>query len=138
MLGKKSSIIKLNDLVYKERQDVEKQARVADDWMTNVFGLTAIHPGSSTGGVLDRTKIGKLEGTCSMSLCNPASQKMLKVTDYKLNQCNLCNCCHMQNCSGYFLYHKKRVYQEIRRQTIRLTKKKEKEFVDLGLDTKNM
>jgi hypothetical protein len=31
MLGKNSSIIELNDLVYKERHDVEKQARVADD-----------------------------------------------------------------------------------------------------------
>jgi hypothetical protein len=30
MLGKKSSIIEVNDLVYKERHDVEKQARVAD------------------------------------------------------------------------------------------------------------
>jgi hypothetical protein len=41
MLGKKYSIIELNDLVYKERHDVKKQARVADDWTTNVFGLTA-------------------------------------------------------------------------------------------------
>jgi hypothetical protein len=36
MLGKKSSIIKLHDLIYKERDDVETQARVADDWMTNI------------------------------------------------------------------------------------------------------
>jgi hypothetical protein len=64
MLGKKSSIIELNDLVYKERHDVKKQARVADDWMINVFGLTAIHPGSSTDGVLDRKNIWKPEGTC--------------------------------------------------------------------------
>jgi hypothetical protein len=52
MLGKKSRIIELNDLVYKERHDVEKQAQVADDWMTNVFGLTSIHPGTSTGSLL--------------------------------------------------------------------------------------
>jgi hypothetical protein len=54
-LGDKSSIIELHDLVYKEIHDVKKQARVAADCMTNVFGLTVIHPGSSTGGVLDRT-----------------------------------------------------------------------------------
>jgi hypothetical protein len=52
---------------------------VADDWMTNVFGLTAIHPGSSTGGVLDRTKIGKQEGTCETQLSHPASQKLSPV-----------------------------------------------------------
>jgi hypothetical protein len=66
MLGKKSNIIELNDLVYKERHDVKKEARVADDWITNIFGITAIHPGSSTGGALDRTKIGKLEGSVSV------------------------------------------------------------------------
>jgi hypothetical protein len=62
MLGKKSSIIDLNYLIYNKRQDVKKQARVADDWITNVFGLTSIHHGSSTGGFLDKTKIGKPEG----------------------------------------------------------------------------
>jgi hypothetical protein len=122
MLGKKSSIIELNDLVYKERHDVKKQARVADDWMMNVFGLTAIHPGSSTGGVLDRKNIGKREGTCKTPLCRPASQKLLKVTDYKLHLCTLCNCCQMHNCKGYYLYHKN-AYQEIRGYTIRLIKK---------------
>jgi hypothetical protein len=59
MLGKKSSIIELNDLVYKERHDVKKQAQMTDDWMTNVFVLTLIHPGTSTGSVLDRTMVGK-------------------------------------------------------------------------------
>jgi hypothetical protein len=106
-LGKKSNIIELNDLVYKERHYVEKQAIVDDDWMTNIFGLTAIHPGSSTGGVMYRTKIGKPEGTCETPLCHPASQKLSQVTDYKLDLCNLCNCCQMHNCSGYCLYHKK-------------------------------
>jgi hypothetical protein len=108
MLGKKSNIIELNDLVNKERNDVKKQASVADDWMTNIFGLTAIHLGSSTGGVMDRTKIGKLKGTCKTPLCHPASQNMSQVTAYKLDLCNLCNCCQMHNCSGYCLYHQKR------------------------------
>jgi hypothetical protein len=72
MLGKKSNIIELNEIVYKERHDVKKQAREADDWMTNVFGLTAIHPGSSMGDVLDRTNIGKPEGTCETQLSHPA------------------------------------------------------------------
>jgi hypothetical protein len=31
MLGKKPSIIELNDLMYKEIHDVEKQAQLADD-----------------------------------------------------------------------------------------------------------
>jgi hypothetical protein len=108
MLGKKSNIIELNDLVYKERHDVEKQARVADDWMMNIFGLTAIHPGSSMGGVLDRTKIGKPEGTCERQLSHPASQNLSQVTDYKLDLCNLCNFFQMHNYSGYCLYHQKR------------------------------
>jgi hypothetical protein len=74
MLGKKSNITELNDIVYKEIHDVKKQARVADDWMNNVFGLTVIHPGRSTGGVLDRTKIGKQEGKCETQLSHPVSQ----------------------------------------------------------------
>jgi hypothetical protein len=81
---------------------------VADDWMTNAFGLTAIHHGSSTGSVLDRTKIGKPEGTCETQLSHPASQKMSQVTYHKLDLCNLCNCFQMHNCSGYFFYHQKR------------------------------
>jgi hypothetical protein len=105
MLGKKSNIIELNDLVYQERHDVEIQARLADDWMMNLFGLTVIYPGSSTGVVLDRTKIGKPEGTCEMQLSHPASKKLSQVTDYKLVPCNLCNCCQMHNFSGYCLYH---------------------------------
>jgi hypothetical protein len=123
MLGNKSIIIELNERVYKERHDVENQARVADDSMENVFGLTAIHPGSSIGGVLNRTNIGKPEGTCETPFCHPASQTLLDVTDYKLDICNLCNCCQMHNYSGYRLYHKK-AYQEIRHHTIRLTKKR--------------
>jgi hypothetical protein len=106
MLGKKSNIIELNDQVYKERHDVKK-ARVADDLM-NIFGLNAIHPGSSTGGVLDRTKIGKPEGTYETQLSHPASQKLSHVTDYKLDLCNLCNCCQMHYRSRYCLYHQKR------------------------------
>jgi hypothetical protein len=107
MLGNKSSIIELNDRVYKEIHDMKKQARVADDWMTNVFGLTSIHPGSSTGGVFHRTKIGKPEGMCETPLCHSASQKLSEVTDYKFDLCNLCNCCQMNNYSGYCLYHQK-------------------------------
>jgi hypothetical protein len=97
MLGKKSNIIELHDIVYKERHDMKKQARVADDWMMNVFGLAAIHPGSSTGGVLDRTKIEKPERTCETQLSHPASQKLSQVTYYKLDLCNLCNCFKMHN-----------------------------------------
>jgi hypothetical protein len=82
MLGKKYNIIELNDLVYKERHDMKKQARVADDWMTHIFGLTEIHPGSSKGGVLDRTQIGKPEGACETQLIPPRISKT--VTGYRL------------------------------------------------------
>jgi hypothetical protein len=53
--------------------------------MTNVFGLTVIRPGSSTGGFLDRTNIGKAEGTCETQLIRPEHQKLSQVTDYKLD-----------------------------------------------------
>jgi hypothetical protein len=86
---------------------------VADDWMTNIFGLTAINPGTSTGGVMDRTKIGKPEGTCETPLCHPVSQKLSQVTDYKLDLCNLCNCCQIHNCSGYCLYHQKKKMRKL-------------------------
>jgi hypothetical protein len=124
MLVKKSSIIELNDLVYKEKHDVEKQARVADDWMMNVFGLTVIHPGSSTGGVLDITKIGKPEGTCKTQVSHPASQKLSQVTDYKLDLCNLCNCCQTHNCSGYYLYHQKRRTRKLDEKSSDFSQKK--------------
>jgi hypothetical protein len=107
MLGKKSSIIKLNDLVYKEIHDVEKKAQVADDWMTNVFGLTAFRPGSSTYGVLYRTNIRKPEVMCKTQLSHPLYHKLSQVTDYKFDLCKLCKCCKMHNCSGYCLYHQK-------------------------------
>jgi hypothetical protein len=125
MLGKKSSIIELNDMVYKEIHDVEKQARVADDWMTNVFGLTSIHPGSSIYGVLYITKIGKPEGLCEKPLYHPASQKLSEVTDYNLDLCNLCNCCHMHTCSGYCIYHKKRRTKKLEHKSSDLPTKKE-------------
>jgi hypothetical protein len=144
MLGKKSNIIELNDLVYKERNDVEKQARVADDWMTNIFGLTAIHPGSSTVGVLDRTKIGNPEGTCETQLSHPHLKKLSHVTDYKLDLCNLCNCCQMHNCSGYCLYHQKMRMRKLDDNLSDVSKKvnrlmrfnqlyqQQKDFVDLS------
>jgi hypothetical protein len=109
MLGKKSRSIELNHLVYKERHFVEKEAQVDVYWMVNVFGLNSIHPGTSTYGVLDRTKIGKPEGTCVTHFCHPASQKLSEVTYYNLDMCNLCNCFQMHNFSGYCLYHQKGV-----------------------------
>jgi hypothetical protein len=35
MMGKLSNIIELNELVYNERHNKEKQGQVADDWMKN-------------------------------------------------------------------------------------------------------
>jgi hypothetical protein len=40
MLGKKSRITELNDLVYVEINDMKKQVRITDYWMTTVCGLT--------------------------------------------------------------------------------------------------
>jgi hypothetical protein len=56
-LGKKARIGDLNELVYKERFNPEKQAKVADDYLNKVFGMTAIHPGSTEEGLLNRSKI---------------------------------------------------------------------------------
>jgi hypothetical protein len=64
VLWKKSRIADLNKLVYKERFNPEKQAQVADDYLNKVFGLTAIHPGSTEEGILNRSKIRQPEGTC--------------------------------------------------------------------------
>jgi hypothetical protein len=47
----------MNELVYSERLDVEKQAKVADDWMMNVCGITSIQPGIGKSGSLDTSKI---------------------------------------------------------------------------------
>jgi hypothetical protein len=150
MLGKKYNIIELNDIVYKERHAVEKQARVADDWMNNIFCLTVIHPGSSTGGFLDRTKIGKPEGTRETQLSHPASQNLSQVIDYKLDLCNLCNCCQMHNCSGYCLYHQKMRISKLDDNLSDVSKKgnrlmrfnqlyqQQKDFVGLELVTKNV
>jgi hypothetical protein len=123
MLGNKSSIIELNDLVYKEIHDVEKQAQVADDWMTNVFGLTVIHPGRSTGGIMYRTNSRKPEGMCKTQLSHPVSHILSEVTDYKLGLCNLCNCYQMHNCSGYCVYHQKRCTRKLDDKTSDFPKK---------------
>jgi hypothetical protein len=47
VLGENSRIADLNELVYKERFNPEKQAQVADDYLNKVFGMTAINPGST-------------------------------------------------------------------------------------------
>jgi hypothetical protein len=94
-------------LVYSERRDLKKQAKVADDWMTNVFGLTSIHPGNSKSGSLNTTKIVQPEGTCKNPDVHPAAQKLSDITDYKLDQCNLCNNCQMNGYIGYCLNHQK-------------------------------
>jgi hypothetical protein len=89
---------------------VKKQARVADDWMMSVFGLTAIHHPSSTGGVLYRTNIGKPEGTCETLLSHPTSHKLSHVTDYKLDIIAVDS-----------VYIIKKAYQESGRKIIRLS-----------------
>jgi hypothetical protein len=64
VLGKKSRIADLNEVVYKKRLNPVKQSQVADDYLNKVFGLTAIHPGSTEKGLLNRSKIRQPEGTC--------------------------------------------------------------------------
>jgi hypothetical protein len=97
-------------VVYKEIHTEEKQAKVDDYWMKNVFGLTAVHPVISTSRILDKRKIGKPEGICENPACHPSSQKLSVVTeDYNLDMCNMCNFCKKHNCSGYCLHR-----QEIR------------------------
>jgi hypothetical protein len=112
MLGKKLMINELNELVYKDKHNEEKQAQVAADWMINVFHLASIHPGSSTSGILDTPKIGKPEGICENPVLHPPSQKLSAATYYNLDMCNMCNFCKMHNCSGYYLYHHQRRSKE--------------------------
>jgi hypothetical protein len=76
MLGKKSRITELNELIYSERHGVEKLAKVADDWMTNVGGLTEIHPGSSKLGSLHTTKIIQPESACQKPDVHRAAEKI--------------------------------------------------------------
>jgi hypothetical protein len=90
--------------VYKERFNPEKQAQVADDDLNKVFGLTAIHPGSTEEGLLNRSKIHQPEGTCGKINIHPSSLKLSDVTDYKQDLCDLCNNCQMHGCSGYCMY----------------------------------
>jgi hypothetical protein len=69
-----------------------------------VFGLTAIHPGSTAEGILNRSKIHQPEGTCGKTDIHPSSLKLSDVTDYKQDLYDLCNNCQMHGCSGYCMY----------------------------------
>jgi hypothetical protein len=106
VLGKNSRIADLNELVYKERFNPEKQARVSDDYLNKMSGLTAIHPGSTEEGLLNRSNILQPEGTCGNIDIHPSSLKISDVTDYKQDLCDLCNNCQMHGCSGYCMYRK--------------------------------
>jgi hypothetical protein len=116
VLVKKSRIADLNELVYKDRFNPEKQAQVADDYLNKVFGLTAIHPGSTEEGILNRSKIRQPEGTRGKIDIHPSSLKLSDVTDYKQDLCDLCNNCQMHGYSGYCMDHinlKKRKVAEL-------------------------
>jgi hypothetical protein len=132
ILGKKSRITELNELVYNERHDQVKQAKVAEYWMTNVFGLTSIHPGSSDSVLLDTTKVGPPEGTRKKPSAHPAAQKLSEITDYKLDQCNLCKNCQMHGCSGYFIHHQK--HQSNTKDNKNHTKTEKRKFPDSTQD----
>jgi hypothetical protein len=84
-----------------------KKAKVADGWMSYVFVITSIYHGSSKSGPLDTTKIIQPEGMCQKPDVHPAAQKLADITDYKLDQCNLCNNCQIHGCSDYCLCHQK-------------------------------
>jgi hypothetical protein len=116
VLGKKSRIADLNELVYKERLNPKKEAQVAHDYLNTVFGLTYIYPGSAKEGLLNRSKIRQPEGTCGKIDIHPSSLKLSDVTDYKQDVCDLCNNCQMHGCSGYCMYRinpKKRKVAEL-------------------------
>jgi hypothetical protein len=101
VLGKKSIIADLNELVYKERFNPEKQAQVADEYLNKVFGLTSIHPGSTEEGLLNISNILQPEGACGKINIHPSSLKLSDVTDYKQDLCDLCNNFQIHGCSGY-------------------------------------
>jgi hypothetical protein len=116
VLRKKSRIADLHELVYKERFNPEKQAQVADDYLNKLFGLTAIHTGSTEEGLLNRSKIRQPEGTCEKIDIHPSSLKLSDVTDYKQDLCDLCNNFQIHGCSGYCMYRinkKKRKVAEL-------------------------
>jgi hypothetical protein len=94
----------LNELVYKERFNPEKQAQVSDEYLNKVFGLTAIHPGVNEEELLNRSKILQPEGACGKTDIHPSYIKLSDVTDYKQNLCDLCNNCQVHGCSGYCMY----------------------------------
>jgi hypothetical protein len=100
VLGKNSRIVDLNELVYKERFNPEKQAQVSDDYLNKVFGLTAIHPVSTEEGLLKRSKIRQPEGTCGKIDIHPSSLKLSDVADYKQDLCDMCNNFQIHGCSG--------------------------------------
>jgi hypothetical protein len=75
--------------VYKERFNPEKQAQVSDDYLNKVFGMTAIHPGITEEGLLNRSNICQPEGTCGKIDIHPSSLKLSDVTDYKQDLCDL-------------------------------------------------
>jgi hypothetical protein len=81
-----------------------------------VFGLTAIHPGSTEEGLLNRSRIHQPEGTCGKINIHPSCLKLSDVTDYKHDLCDLCNNNQMHGCSGYCMYRinpKKRKVAEL-------------------------
>ena len=48
ILGKMSKFKPFNHIAYQYKDDIEKQAEILDEWMSEVLGLTAMFPGTES------------------------------------------------------------------------------------------
>lgn len=104
VMGKESHIQDVNKIAYDLREDIEEQTIAVDKWAHDVFGITAIHPGSNKDGTLDLTKVPSPEGTyTAIPEAHPAKSRLSDVFDISADKCHLCNTCQMHSCSSYCL-----------------------------------
>ncbi|MEE4247969.1 MAG: hypothetical protein V2I33_21465, partial [Kangiellaceae bacterium] len=108
ILGKLSKLFSFNDIAFSYRDDLNKQAKVLDKWMTETLGLTASFPSLGLkNNKLDVKNIVPPEGTAKVNPeTHPCSQYLSEIVSYTKDLQNLCNYCQkMHVCSDYCLVH---------------------------------
>ena len=101
-------MISFNEIAFLYRNDLEKQSRVLDQWMTEVLGLTSNFPSSNGKNSFSPDEIVPPEGTApEKPEIHPSSEYLSSITFFHKDQQNLCNYCQMHKCSDYCLFHKK-------------------------------
>ena len=117
VLGKESHIQDVNKIAYGLRDDIEKQAVAVDNWAKDVFGITAIHPGSKNDGSLNLEKVPSPEGTYSaIPQDHPAKSRLADVIEVADDKCHLCNTCQWHFCSCYCLRCQKKKKKVMNKQ----------------------